>query len=446
MGTIRFELRKDKLNAKKMAPISLIYQVSGDRVRIPTNQFVYPCNWDIKQQKVINIPKDKCSFNIGTESYSVPKNLILDSVAVRTINKELETIAGKIEDIETVFIKTNVTYTAEKVKDAFTDQSVGGHRKSEEKGLLYKFIDEYIELSKGRKRPGSIKVYKTTQNHLRDFEKAKKVNVKLESIDSIFFLKFQNFLNFDPTKNLSNTTVAKALKTLKTIINFARTEKGTLMPNYKGFKVSKEELPVIALNAEEFEKVVNLDLSNKPSLDRVRDVYIFSSVTGLRFSDLQQLEWDHIQDDAIDLTQMKTATPVFIPLNNIASAILSKYAGMAKPLPMISNQKSNAYIKEVGKLAGVLAPVEKIKFRGSERTSEMHAKYLLMSMHQGRRNFITFCLQRGMAEREVMRFSGHKDFKSVSRYVSSTREHQRSLMKKIWDNEDRQITPKLRIV
>ena len=446
MGTLRFELRKDKLNSKNKAPISLVYQVAGDRVRIPTNQFAYPCNWDSKERKAVYCKKENCSFKIGSELYNVPKTLIADNETIKDINRVLSAIETKINDIETVFEKTDVMYTAEMVKNRFADIVTKKHRKSEERGLLYSFIDEYIELSRGHKKDGSLKVYKTTQNHLRDFERVKGIKVSFENIDTTFFMKFQNYLNFDKEKDLSNTTVAKALKTLKTILNFARTQKGIPIPNYKGYSVKKEELPVIALTQDEFNRVLQIDLMSKPSLDRVRDVYIFSSVTGLRFSDMQQLEWDHIQEDAIDLTQMKTATQVFIPLNRIALDILEKYRGFVKPLQMITNQKSNKYIKEVGQLAGINTPVEKIKFRGNERISEMHAKFTLMSMHQGRRNFISFCLQKGMPEREVMRFSGHKDFKSVSRYVSSTREYQRSLMKKIWDEDVNKEITHLKVV
>jgi integrase len=276
---------------------------------------------------------------------------------------------------------------------------------------------------------------------------------------------------------LSNTTVAKILKTLKTIINFARNQKGMILPNYKGFAVKKEELPVIALTQEEFERVLNLDLSDskqfvihtnvnpnrsknskgealtKPEkisysvLDRVRDVYVFSSVTGLRFADLLQLDWNHINDGAIDLTQMKTSSQVYIPLSKIALSIIHKNQDHAKPLFTISNQKSNKYIKEVMKLAGIDDQVERIIFRGNERLSEVHAKWKLTSMHQARRNFITFCLQKGMQERDVASFSGHvPGSKAFGRYVSTNNEYKRSLMKRIWDEGVETDRPVLRVV
>lgn len=477
MGTLRFEIRKDKLTAKKLGPISLIYQVSGDRIRIPTNQFTFPCNWDAKERKAVYCKKEQCKFPVPGGEYIVPKAMIFDTEAIKDINRAIAAMESKITDIETVFEKTGVVYTAEMVKNKFTETSIKSHRKSEEKGLLYKFIDEFIELSTGTKKPGSIKIYNTTKAHLRDFEKAKHIEVRFDNIDTTFFMRFQNYLNFDKSKMLSNTTVAKIIKTLKTILNFARNHKNILIPNYKGFLVKKEELPVIALTQEEFKRVLDLDLSDKTKfvthtvinpiatknskgesltkketisysvLDKVRDVYVFGSMTGLRFSDLEQLQWDHINDGAIDITQLKTATQVFIPLNNTALAILEKNRGHHKPLHFISNQKSNKYIKEVAKLAEINDQVERIIFRGSERIAEMQEKWTLTSMHQARRNFITFSLQRGMSERQVCMFSGHvPGSKAFGRYVSTNNDYKRSLMKKIWNEDINQDKTLLKIV
>jgi integrase len=476
MGTLRFELRKDKLTSKNTAPISLIYQVAGDRVRIPTNQYTYPCNWDLKDRKAIYQKKEVCSFLINGETYKVPKELVMDTEAVKDINRALGAIESKITDIETVFEKTGVIYTAELVKQKYSDQNLKKHKKAEERGLLHKLIDEFIELNTGSKKPGSIAIYRSTQKHLMDYEKAKRHQVTFENIDTAFFMRFQNYLNFDKEKLLSNTTVGKILKTLKTVINFAKNHKGVIMPAYKGFSIKKEELPVIALSQDEFSRVINLDLSDKSQsvihtlihkkafnndepdqkpetisysvLDKVRDVYVFSSLTGLRFQDLQQLEWDHITDDgAIDLTQMKTSTQVYIPLSKPALAILKKNKDHVKPLITISNQKSNKYIKEVMKLASINDRVERIVFRGNERIAEMHEKWTLTSMHQARRNFITFCLQKGMQERDVASFSGHvPGSKAFGRYVSTNNEYKRSLMKRIWDTETNDDITMLKVV
>lgn len=449
MGTIRFELRRDKLSAKKMAPISLIYQVAGNRVRIPTNEQIYPCNWDAKARRATYVKNDLCRFPIGKEEHKVPKTLIFDTEQIKDVNKALDKIQTRIEDLETVFEKTNVPYTAEMIKSRFLETAVKKHLKTEEKGLLYSIIDEYVEVSKNDLQAGSLKKYTTLSNHLKEFEKYSKVKIRLENLDDATVIRFRTYLN--ETKDLNNSTALKMVTTLKTIINYARNEKDIVIAKYKGKRQIKgksreEELPVIVLTQAEFQSLIELDLSEKPSLDHVRNAFVFSCCTGLRFSDLKQLTWDHIQDDALDLSQIKTTQQVFIPFNNIAKGIVAKYVGKEKPLYVISNQKANDYLKDIGKEAKIDSLVEKIYFKGSVRHSKFFKKYELMTTHMARRCFISFSLEKGMGERDVMRFSGHRDFHSVSRYVSATREHQRSLMKKIWDDEKQTDNNTLKIV
>ena len=68
---------------------------------------------------------------------------------------------------------------------------------------------------------------------------------------------------------------------------------------YKDFKIKREDTPVIALTKKEFEALYRMKLAGNKKLDQVRDVFCFSCVTGLRYSDLRQLSWVHINKDEI---------------------------------------------------------------------------------------------------------------------------------------------------
>ncbi|ERM81373.1 hypothetical protein P872_09640 [Rhodonellum psychrophilum GCM71 = DSM 17998] len=113
---------------------------------------------------------------------------------------------------------------------------------------------------------------------------------------------------------------------------------------YKDFAIKKDKLEVIALTQNEFDLLVNIDLATEKRLDQVRDVFIFSCVTGYRYSDLVQLRREHIKKDEIKLTVKKTKQVLIVPLNVFAVDILEKYKEMAFPLPIISNQKFNLYL------------------------------------------------------------------------------------------------------
>jgi hypothetical protein len=83
------------------------------------------------------------------------------------------------------------------------------------------------------------------------------------------------------------------------------------------FRVVEEETDQIYLNDTEQNKIYNLDLSQKSSYERVRDLFIIVSYTGLRFSDLIQIKAEQFINNA---TQLKTKTQktglvVIIPLD-----------------------------------------------------------------------------------------------------------------------------------
>lgn len=90
-------------------------------------------------------------------------------------------------------------------------------------------------------------------------------------------------------------------------------------------------------------------------LEQVRDVFIFSCFSGLAYVDVANLKEDNIRKSFdgnlwIITKRQKTNTDVNVPLLDIPKMILEKYKGKlpnGKVLPIISNQKLNAYLKEI---------------------------------------------------------------------------------------------------
>jgi len=120
---------------------------------------------------------------------------------------------------------------------------------------------------------------------------------------------------------------------------------------------------------------------------------------------------------------------------------------MAKPLPVISNQKLNQYLKgwqEKGKdgilkhnkglceIAGINESIEIVRYRGTQREAIVYPKYELIGVHTGRKTFATLSLEKGMSSEEVMAITGHKDYKSFKRYVKITEQRKKVVMIKAW--------------
>jgi integrase len=187
------------------------------------------------------------------------------------------------------------------------------------------------------------------------------------------------------------------------------------------------------LNDEEFERLFDFDFSNMKKYERVRDVFCFSCVSGLRYSDLLQLKQEHITENEVNLRVQKTKQLLNIPLNKYSKSILSRYKGELKPLPVISNQKMNKYIKEICQLAEINTPIEIVRYKGAVKIPTTYPKYELMSVHVGRKTFATLSLLKGMNYEVAMSITGHKDYKSFSRYVRVAQKEKQFAMSKAWD-------------
>lgn len=444
MGTVRFVLRIDKPNKEGISPIDLIYQIKRKRKYFRTSEKLFSENWDAKQQQAVYVDKRTAKKLLPMVAY----NVLPSSKEVDEINTRLSSIRKEITDIETRYQLNKEVYTTEMVIMSLKSNRSPLTKREAPTNELYNFIDTYINDHKATREPGSLSVYKSLKNHLQHFQNDKKIKVTFDSIDYKFFQDFQNYLVtprtvLKPSKiklnepkwkeiKLNNTTVAKQLSTLKTFLNYARMHGHKIPDQYKEFKIKKENLEVIALTSEEFEILFGLDLTANNKLSQVRDVFCFACATGLRFSDILQLKREHIKKEDIRLVVKKTKEMLSIPLTPYSQSILERYAAVHKPLPLISNQKTNDYIKELCKLAGINEAVEIVRFRGSKRETTVYPKYELISVHTGRKTFCTLSLEKGMSAEEVMQISGHKDYQSFKRYVKITEKRTKVVMSKAW--------------
>ncbi len=441
MSTLRFNLRVDKPDKSTKCPLELIYQVSGQRkyYKLRETKF-HPINWDAEIQFAVYVSPVKAKKLLPAESLKNLDNVILMDSEVETVNNTISKVKADIKDIEKRFELDKIPYSASMVINALKNSSSEKTKKEEHRDLLFDFMEKYITDHASSREAGSLTVYRSVKNHLLAYQNETRHKVRFETIDYAFFQRFQNFLigrtktdaKGEVSSLLNNTTIAKALSTLKTFLGYARKNGIKVNESYKDFSIKKEKLEVIALTESEFSDLLNMDLTKRKKLDQVRDVFCFSCASGLRISDMQQLRREHIKRDEITLTIKKTKTELTIPLNSITSAILDKYKDQYKPLPLISSQKLNTYVKELCKEAKIDEPIEIVRFRGAKRETSIYPKYELIHLHTGRKTFCTLSLEKGMSAEQVMSISGHTDYKSFKRYVDVTEKLKKVVMVKAW--------------
>lgn len=422
MATIRFELRKDKTDKYGLAPIRLVYQVSGQRKYFSTGVKVLAENWYDEQQQIIYVKKGA-----------------LTNSEVNEANNKLADLQRDIEKIERKFEANGVVYSPDMVFDEQAQKAKPTRRDNSSKEL-YDFIDRYIADNELTRVPGSLSVYRSLKSHLQGYEGRTGKKITFDKIDYSFFQGFQNYLvgltkkvDEKVTKALNNVTIAKQLSTLKTFLNYAKAQGIDVSNKYESFKIKREtDLEVIALTRREFDLLYNADFSNRPAWEQARDVFVFSCVTGLRYSDVNQLRREHIKDGYIDLTAIKTSHKTKVPLNPYSMAILKKYAKDYRPLPVISNQKTNEHLENICAFVGIDEPIEIVRKHGAQRVTNTYPKYELVRFHSGRKTFASLSLEAGMSAEYVMKIGGWKDYKSFKRYMNLTDDSTMGAMARAW--------------
>lgn len=326
------------------------------------------------------------------------------------------------------------------------------------KPTLYKLIDLFVTGKikyKGRnKSPNTIKTYKTALRHLKEFEHIKKYKVDFETITLDFYYKFVDFLSVrekhkaainqlwnkkENIKSLGINSIAKDIQVLKVFmleaVDFGYTN--NLQFNHKKFTVSREETDAVYLTEKELNKLYKTDVSNNKRLEQARDLFLFGSFVGLRYSDYSNIKEDNIVnidgDRFIKLKTQKTKEQVIIPCNRTVLEIFEKYNYNPNNLPKsISNQKLNDYIKEVALLAGLTE-------KGRLVTHPERELYKCISSHTARRSFATNLYLEGYPTIEIMKITGHKTEKAFMKYIRVTKldaaKRLSAHMKKTWSEK-----------
>lgn len=444
-STIKLWLRTDKILNDGTAPIFIIYQISGQRKYVNTGIKILPENWDNKNQVVIFLNKK----TVKELLLDTDVELLLLASEVDDINNKLNRVVNDIKNIEKRFELDKTTYTPELVIAEYHNSKDTTAKKDQSRTIVLEYIDRYMDEQKSTKAKASLTVYKSLKKHLSDFNKYRGGRITFSDMDKSFFANFQTYLL--EVKDLRNTTIAKQLSTLKSILLYAESCGIEVNPNYRNFKIRREKLPVIALTQQEFQKLFYLDLSKKDtkvegfkiikgkpeivsysSLIKARDLFCFACVTGLRYSDLVALRRENIKNDTLNITVVKTKEQLQVPLSEYATIILEKYKNSVYPLPRLSNQKLNDYLKVVASIAGITDIISVPRYKGAQRTMEQYPKHKLLGAHTGRKTFCTISLERGMSAEQVMAISGHRDYKSFQRYVDISDENKKQALLNAW--------------
>lgn len=420
-------MREDKA-VNGLSPIQLNWQNgAADRFSLATGESILAEHWNNQSQEAEHPARKK--------TYS-------------ELNKYLSSLKAKIERIEKQAKFAEIEITKDFVKSQLKPEKKVALKTIHLLDAFAQFIETAPDrtTSTGEKiKEGTIKVYISCLNHLLLFKSSTKYKLEFENINQVFSDKFTNYMLTEvklpgDVLGLTNNTIGKTFKTLRTFLNWSvNTGINTNTEFKKCLKVWTAPSDIIYLTSEEYQTLYDLDLSAIKRLESVRDAFCLACASALRYQDVKDLRWEHIKKDYIQLTTDKTGQKARIPLNDYSRGILEKYQGKEFPLTVITNQKSNKYLKELGKKAGFIEMVERTRYKGKERIRDLKPKYEYLSFHDARRTFVTLSLENGMSPYQVMEITGHTDYKMVEKYIKLNDKVLQASISKAWTNPNKKV-------
>jgi site-specific recombinase XerD len=374
-------LKRDKQKANGTVPIWCRITVDGQATRFNTKSNILPDVWDAKAAKAAG--KTKAAMEI---------NSLLDAIkaGIYKIYYDLQTRENSI--------------SAERVKNIFLGIEV------KHQTLLELFkrhnddVDKLVGISKSK---ATYQKYEVTRKHLTNFikEKYNLSDISLKEINHMFISDFEVYL-LTTAKCNSNTT-AKFIQFVKRIIIIARNNGWIQHDPFANYKIRIGKVDRGYLTQEEIEAIIQKTFVSK-RLEQVRDIFIFSCFSGLAYIDVKNLREKHIRTSFdgnlwIMTKRQKTNVCANIPLLDIPKQILEKYRGTLPNetvLPVLSNQKMNSYLKEIGDVCGINKN---------------------LTFHLARHTFATsVTLAKGVPIETVSKMLGHTNIKTTQIYARIT--------------------------
>jgi site-specific recombinase XerD len=328
-----------------------------------------------------------------------------NSVEAQDILLYLETVRSRAFQIFTELSREYDEVTPELIRDHLQGVKGGASR-----SLMEIWEEHNLELKKTIGKECSYTLWQkhnTSKNHFRDFLRIyyRTSDVPIKQVRYHMIREYEQYLKGD--KGLSYNTTVKFLQFTKKITIRAIKSGWLKVDPFQEYKLSLKETDRPYLTEMELDSIKEKHFKNI-RLDQVKDIFLFSCYTGLAYADVKKLHRAEIERTPnglwwIKTRRQKTKQRSQLPIFAAAKEIIDKYTDLSalsakdEVLPVISNQKMNAYLKEIANIVGI------------EKN---------LTFHVARHTFATtVTLQNGISIEAVSRMMGHTNIQSTQHYA-----------------------------
>jgi site-specific recombinase XerD len=379
--SILFYAKRTKASVNGLVPIYTRITINGKRIELSSNRFVEISKW-------------------STEAGKMKGN----SEEARSINSHLDMLRIQIIDMQMELVHKKIPVTAETLKSKI----LGVDERARMLIPIFQDHNNKIKELIGKEyAPGTLERYKTSLNHTIEFMQWKynSSDIEITKIDHAFITDYEFWLR--SVRNCANNTAVKYIKNFNKIIKLCLANDWLDKNPFANYKSKVKEVERVYLSEEEIQNIINKDLKND-RLSLVRDIFLFSCFTGLAYIDVKNLTKSHISfgidgEKWIFTHRQKTESASKIPILPVTQNIIDKYEdhpqsnNQEKLLPILSNQKMNAYLKEIA----AICKIEKE-----------------LTFHIARHTFATtITLTNGVPIESVSKMLGHKNLRTTQHYA-----------------------------
>ena len=392
-----FYLRSNYVNKEGKTSVMLRIYLNNERLSLgSTGISVKSSQWDKEKERIK-----------GRTTEALNTNLQLDNIA-----SGLQSIFRRIEMSDVVSL--------ERIKSEFLC-------KKEEIDTLMQLFEKHngdvakqVGVSVGK---ATLQKYNVCKRHFSEFleKQYKRSDLKLTELTYVVIREFDLYLRTEVGQNPNTAT--KTMKTFKTITLLGQKMGVLLHDPFMNHRFHIEPVNRGFLTDEEILCIAHKQI-NIPRLELIRDIFIFSCFTGLAYIDVSNLTPDHIVtlgDKQWIMTQrQKTSVETNVLLLDIPKAIIAKYGGKTyrngKLFPMLTNQKTNSYLKEIADICSIKKN---------------------LTFHLARHTFATMSLSKGVPMESVSKMLGHTNIRTTQIYARITNKKIEHDMEELADKLDK---------
>lgn len=419
---IRFSLKNA---TKEISLIRVRININGDRLTyyLPTEYKICPKHWDIVAGYAIEDAKRNPDLKGNPRLQLIMRN----------INKEIEKTTNALIKVLEEFKLRDIYATIDLVREGLRNALQQEAKVKRTFSDFLSFMDYYISLcrdgvilnSKGVKLvAGTIRNYISTQSAIKRYCASRHIKLRLDGVTIEFYNDFIKYLNeaTHARGKYKPNVIGKFIKNIKVMIRYAYENNYTTNDDFKRkeFKAYKENVETIYLNEEELNRLYELVLPDNQA--QVRDSFLISCYTGLRYSDISRLEQKHLNfaQRMLTIVTQKTNTLVVIPMHPKVEEIFRTYGN--QPPKVQCNQSTNRMLKKLCRLAEITNFVSVIETTGGVRQEVTYEKCDMVTSHTARRSFATNAYKAGLPSLSIMQITGHTTESSFMRYIRVSKE------------------------